>query len=228
MIFRPVSLLASALVCLVTSAQASPITYEFSGTLAQPYKGSSLFSGSFSFESSTAGFGGGKLISGDVEASASLTIGGQTFQFQNITIDTSSNRNFQLPVGQPPNVWYQFNHNSNGTGDSFDLHANNPINVASVGLPAAAMTIHLADPTGTALLPSDLTLPSLDLNRFSVRQFGFSPTPDAPAMLGTITSLQAVPEPSTLAFVLLVGLGLVLKRKPSWHKARGRHANVPR
>jgi hypothetical protein len=108
------------------------------------------------------------------------------------------------------------------------LHANNPVNPGSVGLPAAAMTIHLADPTGTALLPSDLTLPSLDLNRFSVRQFGFSPTPDAPAMLGTITSLQAVPEPSTLAFVFLVGLGLVLKRKPSWLMGRTAHSNVPR
>jgi hypothetical protein len=227
MIIRPVSLLASALVCLVTSAQASPITYDFSGTLAQPYKGSSLFSGSFSFESSTAGFGGGKLVSGDVGASASLTIGGQTFQFQNIMIEDTGAANAQQPVGVA-NVWYQFNHNNNGTGDSFDLHANNPVNAPSVGLPSAAMTIHLADPTGTALLPSDLTLPSLDLSRFSVRQFGFSPSPDAPDMLGTITSLQAVPEPSTLAFVLLVGLGVVLKRKPSWHKARRQHANVPR
>ncbi len=187
MIIRPVSLLASALVCLVTSAQASPITYDFSGTLAQPYKGSSLFSGSFSFESATAAFGGGKLVSGYAGASASLTIGGQTFRFQNISIEVPGSGNAQQPVGVP-NVWYQFNHNDNGTGDSFDLHANNPVNVGSVGLPAAAMTIHLADPTGTALLPSDLTLPTLDLNRFSVHQLGFSPTPDAPAMLGTITT----------------------------------------
>jgi hypothetical protein len=221
MIIRPFSLLASALVCLVTSVQASPITYDFSGTLAQPYKGSSLFSGSFSFESSTAGFGGGKLVSGDVGASASLTIGGQTFQFHNIAIEDTGNGHAAPQVVGPANVWYQFNHNNNGTGDSFDLHANNPVNVGSVGLPAAAMTIHLADPTGTALLPSDLTLPSLDLNRFSVRQLGFSPTSDAPAMLGTITTLQAVPEPSTLAFIFLVGLGLFFKHKPSWRKAPG-------
>ena len=97
MIIRPLSLLASALVCLVTSVQASPITYDFGGTLAQPYKGSSLFSGSFSFESSTAGFGGGKLVSGDVGASASLTIGGQTFQFHNIAIEVPGSGNAQQP-----------------------------------------------------------------------------------------------------------------------------------
>ena len=87
MIIRPLYLLASALVCLVTSVQASPITYDFGGTLAQPYKGSSLFSGSFSLESSTAGFDGAKLVSGYAGASASLSIGGQTYRFQNIMIE---------------------------------------------------------------------------------------------------------------------------------------------
>jgi hypothetical protein len=223
MIIRPVSLLVSALVCLVASAHASPITYDFSGTLAQPYKGSSLFSGSFSFDSSMAGFGGARLVSGYEGASASLTIGGQTYQFQNVLIDPYGNGHLQYPVGQAPNVWYQFDHNSNGTGDSFDLHANNGVNTGSVPLPAAAMTIHLADPTGTALLPSDLTLPSLDLDRFSVRQFGFSPSPYAPAMVGTITALQAVPEPSAFAFVLVAGLGLVVRKTP-WRMARTAHA----
>jgi hypothetical protein len=228
MIIRPLSLLASALVCLVTTAQASPITYDFSGTLVQPYKGSSLFSGSFSFESSTAGFGGATLFSGFEGASASLNIGGQTYQFQNIKLDYNGNGQSQHPVGQSPNVWYQFNHNNNGTGDSFDLHANNGITTGTVPLAGAAMTIHLADPTGTALLPSNLTLPSLDLNRFSVRQLAFSAAPDAPAMLGTITTLQAVPEPSALAFVFLVGLGLAAKRGASWRKAKTLNANLSR
>jgi hypothetical protein len=223
MIIRTVSLMGFTLVCLVTSAHASPITYDFSGTLAQPYKGSSDFSGSFSFESSTAGFGGATLFSGYAGAAASLTIGGQTYQFQNITIDYNGNGQTQHPAGQLPKVWYQFNHNNNGTGDSFDLHANNGVNTGSVPLPAAAMTIHLADHTGTALRPSDLTLPSLDLNRFSVRQLGFSTSSDAPAMLGTITTLQVVPEPSALAFALLVGLGLILKRKALFP-----HAILPR
>ena len=34
----------------VTSANASPITYSFSGTLSQPFNGSSLFSGTFTYD----------------------------------------------------------------------------------------------------------------------------------------------------------------------------------
>ena len=154
MIIRPLSLLASALVCLATSTQASPITYDFSGTLAQPYKGSSLFSGSFSFESSTAGFDGAKLVSGYAGASASLTIGGQTYRFQNIMIEVPGAGNAQQPVGGAPSVWYQFNHNTNGTGDSFDLHANNGVSSGLAPILLGTMTIHLADPTGTRTSPS--------------------------------------------------------------------------
>jgi PEP-CTERM motif len=224
---RPVCLLASALVCLVTSAQASPITYDFSGTLAQPYNGSSLFSGSFSFESSTAGFGGGNLVAGYAGASASLTIGGQTYQFRNNTSgDTGTGQAASQDV-QIPNVWYQFVHDKSAA-DSFNLIASNGVKVDSVQSPVAMMSIHLNDLTGTALSPSGLTLPSLDLKDFSTRQLTFSPSPDAPAILGTITNLQAVPEPSTLAFVFLVGLGLVMRRKPPWLKARGQDANLPR
>lgn len=227
MIIRPVSLLASALVCLVTSAQASPITYDFSGTLAQPYSGSSLFSGSFSFESSTAGIGGSTLVSGYAGASASLTIGGQTYQFQNNTVGSSSSGQNQSAAGPTPNVWYQFNHSSS-TGDSFDLLANNGVTAGSAQSPASMMSIHLEDSNGTALTPSGLTLPSLDLNQFSVRQLTFSPSPDTPAMLGTITTLQAVPEPSVLAFVFLVGLGLVVRQKTFGRKSRVPHAILGR
>jgi hypothetical protein len=217
MIIRTASFLASALFCLVTSAQASPITYDFSGTLAQPYKGSSLFSGSFSFESSTSGYSGSSLVSGYAGASASLTIGGQTYQFQNVTTDSGSS--------QTPNVWYQFDHNTS-TGDAFTLLANNGVSTGAAASPGATMTIHLYDPTGTALLPTGSTLPSLDLNHFSIRQLSFSSASTSSGMLGTITTLQAVPEPSVLAFVTLVGLGLFLRRGASYRNARTSQADL--
>ena len=196
MIIRPLSLLASALVCLVTSVQASPITYDFGGTLAQPYKGSSLFSGSFSLESSTAGFDGGKLVSGYAGASASLTIGGQTFRFQNIMIEDPALETPSNQSEEPPASGINSITTPTAPVTRLTCMRTTESTLVQPAYPWPTMTIHLADPTGTALLPSDLTLPSLDLNRFSVRQFGFSPSPDAPAMLGTITSLQAVPEPS--------------------------------
>jgi hypothetical protein len=216
MLIRPLPLLACALAFLVSSAQASPITYDFSGTLAQPYKGSSLFSGSFSYEHSSPGFSTGTVASGTEGARATLSIGGQTYTFQNLTVNPESGT--AHPVDAAPNVWWMFNHNNGSGGDTFDLHANNGIGANPPTAPMAAMTIHLADPTGTAFPASGLTMPSLNLNNFSVRQFSFSASPGTTAMVGTLTSLQVVPEPSTIAMAVLVGLGLVLKRRlPSRH-----------
>lgn len=38
------------LLCVATSVHASPISYEFSGTLSQPYNGSTTFSGTFVYD----------------------------------------------------------------------------------------------------------------------------------------------------------------------------------
>src|SRR3954453_6313508 len=72
-----------------TAAHASPVSYFFRGTLDQPYDGTNAFSGTFSYEAGTPGFGSGTLLSGAAGASASLNIGRQNYTFQSISMDGS-------------------------------------------------------------------------------------------------------------------------------------------
>ena len=51
-------ILIAGLVCGVSSAQASPITYDFSGTLSQPYNGSTQFSGTLTYDTDLPAYPG--------------------------------------------------------------------------------------------------------------------------------------------------------------------------
>ena len=204
---------------------ASPISYEFSGTLAQPLNGSTAFSGTVSYDPTTSGLSAGSFFSSSVGAHATLIVGGQSYEF----VDHSFSAQ-----GSPST--YQFDANSKGQGDNFTF--NGPISASVVPNTAnptssdanaqgAAMTLHLGDPSGTAFPSSSPNLPPLDLARFSVRDLSVTIIPPSPGgmnaiadpifVTGTINSLspepQAAPEPTTLALFAMIGLGLAVRWK---------------
>jgi PEP-CTERM motif len=212
MLRRSLILLIWSLCLIAPAGHASPIGYDFSGTLAQPFLGSSRFSGTFTFQPDPTGTGSIWYGDGPTGAiGATLTIGAKTYTF---SIPNDPPRGTQVPLGGPPPVSYSFGRDSSGNGVSFDLYANNGWIVGSPSQPYASMQLHLADPTGTAFpLPSP-DMPLLNLNDFSVRQFTSTPVPNGPSLVGTITVLAPiVPEPPTITLFALVGLGMAARRR---------------
>jgi hypothetical protein len=210
------ALLALVVGSATPATKAAPISYVFRGSLDQPYNGSKDFSGTFSYETATPGFSTGTLISGAAGASASVSIGGQSYAFQGSPASGISGS-----VMNSVPVSYRFSNNHGGTGDSFSLYATGGVSASAPFTQGAAMTINLSDPTGKAYPPVSQNMPPLVLGDFATRIFSFSPTPTAPARLGTIMSLAPaadpfaapIPEPSTLAFLALVGIGLAARRR---------------
>jgi hypothetical protein len=219
-----IRVLLLAVLVLATSAKhgtASPITYEFSGTLAQPINGSTAFSGTFSYELTTTEFGAGDLLTRSVGSHAMLNVGGKSFDFINYSF---------TELGPSPT--YTFDANSKGQGDNFIFQGDRGT-IASSSAPSsqsAAMTIHLGDPSGTAFPASGTSLPKLNLSSFAIRDFSVTLNPPASSAMsavaraesggpvtGTITTLsveaQTVPEPTTLALFTLIGLGVAARRR---------------
>jgi hypothetical protein len=223
---RPLLLAALILCGTASRGTASPISYEFSGTLAQPINGSTAFSGTVSYDPTVSGLSNGNSFSSSVGANATLIVGGQSFDF----VDHSFSAQ-----GSPSS--YQFDANSKGQGDNFTFvgpvsasvapSATNPPNT-DTSAEGASMTLHLGDPSGTTFPSSSPNLPALNLSNFSVRELnatiiwpstgGMNSTPPSGTTLtGTITSLspepQAAPEPSTLALCAMIGIGLAVRWK---------------
>jgi PEP-CTERM motif len=226
--FRSLFLAALVLAGIASRGAASPIAYDFSGTLAQPINGSTAFSGTVSFESTVTGFSNGNFFSSSVGAHATVIVGGQSYEF----VDHSFSAQ-----GSPST--YEFDANSKGQGDNFTFVG--PISASVVPSPTnptssdanaqgAAMMLHLGDPSGTAFPSSSPNLPALNLSSFSIRDLSVTIIPPSPGGMntdpttasgttvsGTITSLtlepQAVPEPTTLALFAMIGFGVAVRWK---------------
>jgi hypothetical protein len=208
MLFRSLATAACLLGLFHASAQAAPISYSFAGTLSQPVNGTTAFSGTFTFTENPPGLGYGLSAA----SQATLKIGGQSYLFSDTSVNPPPGT--QYPVGGVPAVTYVLEHLPSGLGDSFDLYASKARVIDPPSASPASMHIHLADPTGTAFPPDSLGIPPLNLNQFSVREFSFTPSPDAPSTVGTITSLErGVPEPSTIAFLALAFVGAASRRR---------------
>jgi hypothetical protein len=211
-LFLAVLVLGSTATC----GLASPITFDFSGTLAQPINGSTAISGTFSYEQAITGLTTGKLVGGWAGALATLKVGGLSYEFTNYNFSSR------------PSSSFEFDANSKGQGDNFTFQG--PFGSSTSGSypnPSAAMTIHLGDPSATAFPASNPNLPTLNLASFSIRDFSVTITPSQSSIpsesgggtpiKGTITSLspefQAAPEPTTLALFTMIGLGLAVRWK---------------
>jgi hypothetical protein len=176
---RSLLLAAFVLGWAATMGSASPITYDFSGTLSQPVNGSTAFSGTFSYDETSSGVSNGLLVTGYTTAHATLSAGGQSYEFKNY-----------LSTPWPPTS-YEFDANSKGQGDNFTFLGRYGVNTSSSdpNAPTAAMTIHLGDPTGTAFPPTYLNLPEFILSKYSIRDFSVTLPSIGTPVAGTLTSL---------------------------------------
>jgi hypothetical protein len=231
---RSILLATLVLVCKVATSSASPITYDFSGTLSQSINGSTAFSGTFSYDPIGMEFGSGNLLTRWLGSHATLNVGGESYEFKNYMLPSGSGNNLQLP-GPSPN--YTFDANSIGQGDNFTFQAADGkiLGSSDQSAPTVAMTIHLGDPSGTAFPPSSPNLPLLNLTNFSVRDFSVTIPLSGPSVTGTmagaativggtpitgtITSLsldpqpQNIPEPTSLVVLATIGLAVATQRR---------------
>jgi hypothetical protein len=199
----------ACLVCGASPALASPITYSFSGTLAQPYNGSTQFSGTVTYDTDlpvnpqVLAYSGWSyymgMPPGSLEPPASVTfnLGG-----------TSSSS-----LGPVSNVEVIVSHTQ--ANDSFNVFEQfSPAN----GLPAWAnfgiSNNNLTNPApfSSTDLPAGLSLPAF--SNGANLTFGV-PNGDGSQQLfsGTITSMVAAPEPASLLVFGILGAGLWASRR---------------
>ena len=207
-----------ALACGCSSSQASPISYEFSGTLAQPVNGSSQFSGTFTYDTDLppypgiSPFPGWSYYSGvpadpsEPVLSMTFSVGGTpSSSFGTVTSDelivshtTTSDaffiqEAFSHSGGQ--NVWAEFG-----------MSSNNLVNRAPFNSLDPPASLNLADFVGANLTVQGTGSDGQPLN-----------------IIGTVTSLvpvgatAPVPEPSSLLVFAVVGAGI-------WRYSRRRAA----
>jgi hypothetical protein len=199
----------ACLVCGASPALASPITYAFSGTLNQPYNGSTQFSGTLTYDTDLSlnpqvqPYPGWSYYLGTAPASsepaASLTfhLGGTSSSsfgpvanIEVIVAHTPSNDSFNLfeqfsPANGLP-VWA-----------NFGISNNNTIKSA---------------PFSSTSLPGGLNLP--DFSNGASLSFGILPASGPEQVYsGTITAMVPTPEPASVLIFGMLGVGLWASRR---------------
>lgn len=194
-----------------SSTQASPISYAFSGTLAQPFNGSSQFSGTFTYDTDLppypgiTGTPGWSYYSG-VPADPSEPVLSLTFNLGStpsssfgpiesdelIVAHTSGSdgffiqESFSYAGGQ--NLWAEFGMSSNNLVSCVPFTSSNP-----------PTSLNLADFSGANLVVQGTTSDGQQLN-----------------VVGTVTSLvplgdsqMPVPEPASFLVFAVMGAGVL-------------------
>ena len=199
----------ACLVCGASPALATPITYSFSGTLAQPYDGSTQFSGTLTYDTDLplnptvqpyAGWSyylGTPSVTTEPPASLTFTLGG-----------TSSSS-----LGPASNVEVIVSHTQ--ADDSFNLFQQfSPAN----GLPAWAnfglSNNNMTNPApfSSTDLPAGLSLPAFS----NGGQFTFGMVDSSGSQQvfsGSITAMAQTPEPASLLVFGVLGFGLWASRR---------------
>lgn len=194
------------------TANASPVSYDFSGTFDQPVNGSTQFSGTFRYDtnltspiwdpSPRVGFYTEAPGEAGTLISMSFTLGNTTSSSFGPIVDS------HLVVSNYPqydmlNVEVAFKPGNQIIWQTFDMAHDNT--------------------KGPGPFTSGMPPATLSLSDFDGASFHYT-SPDHPdryAAVGTITSLTpTVPEPSTFA-VLLIGFGGVAIRKRMGRKRVG-------
>ncbi len=199
----------TCLVCGASPALATPITYSFSGTLAQPYNGSTQFSGTVTYDTDLpmnpqvqpytgwSYYLGTPPVSTEPPASLTFTLGG-----------TSSSS-----LGPVSNVEVIVSHTQDN--DSFNLFQQfSPAN----GLPAWANfgisnnNLVQSAPFSSTALPGSLNRP--DFSNGAQLTFGVVNNSGSEQIFsGTISSMVATPEPASLVIFGILGAGLWASRR---------------
>ncbi|WP_406698291.1 PEP-CTERM sorting domain-containing protein [Singulisphaera sp. Ch08] len=198
----------------VTTAQASPVSYDFSGTFDQPVNGSTQFSGTFSYDTDLESATG--LPTTEIGFYKDAPGQAGTLISMSFTVGNMTSSSLGPIVGSSLTVSHVAQY------DMFNL------NVAfKPGYHTIWQSIYITRDNTPDAGPGPFTSgqppTSLSLSDFGGASFFFT-SPDQPdryADLGKVTSLTpAVPEPSTLA-VLLIGFGGVVIRKRIARKRAG-------
>lgn len=173
---------------------ANPITYDFTGTLGQPYDGTTSFSGSFTIVD--APVAGGVTEAGS-ESSMTLHFGNNVVTYSNNPQDPSTMFAFSVlpatgPSGEQNPPWYEIEVGGQssrpGIGDFF-------------------ITSYVPSSISTVTNLRNLTFPSNSTSYLS------EPSP-AVTNQGLLLSINAVPAPEPKTFVVfgMFGAALIAKR----------------
>ena len=208
----------SCLVGAVGSADATPLTFAYTGTITSAdlsaFSVGDPVSGTFTFESTTA----------DTDANPSLgrflaiTSGSFSFGSYAGTIGTTGSTNPTLLIG---NV-------ASGCCDSYNAYDDTPVgpNVEDFGFvfQLVQWELYLEDATGTVFGSTALptTPPPLSSFEFDFVELRFNPF--AAGIMAHVESLTLVPEPSVGALLLAVGVVAARGRRRSGLRARGADA----
>jgi len=204
-------LFASVLIGVGQDAIAADVTFGFEGRLVQVAGPNGLavgdgFTGSFSYTLEQTGANVPLIIPGQMTryalGSYSVTVGGQRATSTGGTISIA---NDNLPYPNAPYVVW----------DSMELHPGpyaGGVVIGSInGVPVSDFLFFLVNTEGQPF--SDTSLPgNLALSDFPTRQMHVMFANGGGSVIGEITSLQLIPEPSVNSLLSLVGLALVASR----------------
>ena len=207
------------IVCLVgcvSSADASALTYEFSGTLSQPINGTSQFSGTFTYDTDLSPYPGALATPGwgyyaGVPANSTEPPVSLNFSLGNINYTTAGNISADEVM-----VAHTTSYDAFYVGEIFNGPASSNLH-ASIGL--VNENLIQQGPFTSTNLPSGLNLGQFS-NGASFVVTGTTADGQQVNINASITSLTAigsespVPEPGSILVFLLAGAGLV------WHRRR--------
>jgi len=206
------------LLCGVSSAQASPISYAFTGTLSQPFDGSTQFSGSFTYNTNLPAYAGITPATGwsyysGVSTDPSAPPVSLTFNIGNTASSSFGNIvNDEVIVSHTR------------TNDGFYIYeqfANTGGQNLSAEIALESNNLLQQPPFTSSSLPSSLNLSEFNQGA-SLSLWGTTASGEQVDDIGTVTSLVAissVPEPGTILVFLAMGAGFLRYRRSV---ARGR------
>jgi len=202
------------LACWVAPALASPITYAFSGTLSQPYGGSSQFSGNFTYNTDLPlypgiqPFPGWSYYSG-VPSDPSAPAVSLAFSVGNTPSSSFGNVvNDEVIVAhtQSSDGFYIYEQFSYRGGQNLS---------AEIGM--SSNNLVQRGPFTSTNPPSSLNLADFN-NGANLTLWGTTADGRQINVVGTITSLvevSAIPEPSSLLVFIVLGAGLFRRLRTS-------------
>lgn len=206
--------LTVGLVVGVSSAQGSPISYDFSGNLSQPYDGSTQFSGSFTYNTDLPAYPGigpspGWSYYSGVPTDPSAPVVSLTFNIGNTASSSFGNIvNDEVIVAHTQSndgfyIYEQFAFTGGqNLSAEFGMVNNNLVQRA---------------PFTSSIPPSSLNLSDFTAGA-SLTFWGTTAAGDPIDVSGTVTSLVAissVPEPVPILVLLAMGAGFLKYRRRS-------------
>jgi hypothetical protein len=222
--------LIAVLVCGVSPARATPITYAFSGTLKQPYNGSSQFSGTFTYDTDlplnpmVQPYPGWSYYAG-TPANVSEPPLSLTFNLGNTPSSS---------FGTMQNIEMIATHTQGGY-DGFYIEGQLLSNSGSGGQQSVFADIGMVNDNSIQSGPFTSTTPPLSLNLASFSMGAqlvvtISPSNGQGAEdVGTITSLveTSAPEPASLLVFGILGVGLWHRHRRASERSKGRDRTNP-